>query len=202
MRSFVPVAALALSVCCMLFVSSCDESLPPRSDPQDYLVGSISFDYYYSRSGDVVYATIKIKNTYPEVLSDTATIYGELDIDWKDNPIFHRHVTLSTDDIKKFYFNPITGLTEVATATYASGSKILTMPEGSEIVLQYSWNLINDDTLNLRQMVSYHQDSVNPSLFTTGVLTFNVTAGVHLYKKASMVYAPTLMAKLQLTSIR
>jgi hypothetical protein len=199
--STVRAAGVVLSVLCSLLFVSCDESLPPRDDPSAFLVATTQCDYYISRTEEAMYITLKVRNTYTEVLSDTATVVGDLLITWRDEPGYEKHVVLTAGDIKKYYFNPRTGLSEATKADYIPASKILTIPEGEYVALQYRWNLLSDDSSDIRKIAMYHKDPINPSLYRTDSLSFSVTASVHLFDKAPRVYPRPLITRQQLSKI-
>ena len=193
-----------LAVLCALLVSSCNETLPPFDTPQDYLVANTACDYYNNPRGaeEAFYVTLKVRNAYTEVLSDKTTVYGTLTIIWNDHPEFQRHVDLTSANLLKQYFNPITGLMETSRADYNAVSKVLTIPEEEFAVFQFKWDMRADNLTDLRTLVTYHPDRVNPSLFLSEPLTFTITAGVHLYDKVPMIYARPLVTVQQLKRVQ
>ncbi len=181
------------ALCSLLFVS-CDESLPPRDDPQNVLVLSCTMDYYLARYEESVYITIKVTNTYTEVFSDTTAVYGTIVFIWKDDPSFQKHVDLTAADLKQSYFNTKTGQNVFSRAEYNAASKILTIPVGQSAVFQYRWNFISDDLTDIRKSVKYTPDPANPNILRTNELPFIVNAGIHLYKKLPMLYLQPFVA--------
>jgi hypothetical protein len=181
-------ALIVLPVLCAMLFASCDEVLPPRDEPVDYLRISCSMEYYQSRFEESVYVTIRITNNYTEVFSDTTSIYGTLSFFKSDDASFQKHVDLTAADLKSVYFNPLTGQYVASRADYTAGSKVLTIPIGQSAVLQYKWNLLSDNLTDLRKIVNYFPDPVNPLLLRTNTLRFTMNAGVKVYKKTPMLY--------------
>jgi hypothetical protein len=191
-------AASLLLLLCALLLASCDESLPPRDEPVNFLVITCSMDDYQTKYDEYIYFTIKITNNYTEVFSDTASVYGTLDFFKTDDVAFQKHVDLSTADLKQSYFNTLTGQFVTSRADYNAASKVLTIPVGQSAVLQYKWNLVSDNLTDLRRVVTYAPDPSNPAIQRTGVLSFTVNSGVKVYKKIPMLYLPTAVRTVRL----
>jgi hypothetical protein len=189
------LAPIACAVFCMLMFSSCEESLPPRDDPQNFLATTIEGGYLWSVSAESIYFTVKIRNTYSETFSDTTSIFGTIAIQLKDDPAFQRHFELTAADLKAFYYNPLTGSYVQSTSSYNNFSKILTMPENSIAVFQVRWNLQSDNSIDLRRITQYHPDPLNPHVLVTDEIAIAVTAGVHLYKAFPMLYPEPILYK-------
>jgi hypothetical protein len=195
-------AGFVLSIICAMLCGSCDESLPARDEPVDFLLISCSMDYYQSRSGfginENIYFTIRITNNYTEVFSDTASVYGTLEFTKTDDPAFQKHIDLTVADLKQSYFNPATGQTVASRAEYNAASKILTIPIGQSAIIQYKWDLQSDNLTDLRRVVKYSPDASNPSILRTGDLPFMVTSGVKVYKKFPMLYLQPVVKAVRL----
>jgi hypothetical protein len=78
-------------------MTGCDESLPPRVEPEDVLVASVD-----NLAGTVTFqigATepdgsngaffLQLRNIYDEVLQDSALVRGEIDVRLRDHPEYH-----------------------------------------------------------------------------------------------------------------
>jgi hypothetical protein len=192
-------AALFLPLLSFIMFASCDESLPPRDEPQSYFVPTLETGYaFVSRSADAIFLTLKIRNTYTETFSDKADIYGFITIQLKDMPQLQRRFELTAANYVQNYFDPATSLSVATKSRYDSYTRILTFPENEYVVFQIPWNLITDDTIDIRDAVPYHPDPLNPQFSATDDLTFVVTAGIHLYKNIPMLYPETVVFKQRL----
>jgi hypothetical protein len=89
------------TVICVLFASGCDESLPPRSDPQNFLQASVASPYDYATfkdssilppSGKIV---ASLKNLYDDVLEKEADIQVTINIWMADAPQNRRTLRLT-----------------------------------------------------------------------------------------------------------
>jgi hypothetical protein len=181
-------AGALLCILCAIAFASCDESLPPRDEPVNFLLITCSMDYYKTRYEEWVYLTVRITNNYTEVFSDTTSIYGSIELIKTDDPSFQKHIDLTVADLKQQYFNTLTGQYVTSRAEYSAASKVLTLPIGQAAVVQYKWNLMSDDSVDLRKIVTFSPDAANPSLLRTKELPFTVNAGVKVYKKFPMLY--------------
>lgn len=101
-KLYISTLAAALS-CVVLF--ACDESLPPRDDPQRYLQASLSvvqgvvtidLDGTITNAGVL---TLTTRNTYNEVLQGETFLQGEVEVWMRDDPNQRAVVRLDKGDL-------------------------------------------------------------------------------------------------------
>lgn len=194
-------AMAALSALCIIMLASCDESLPPRDDPQNFLSVKTEPYYEFGRTAQIVYLTIRIRNVYTETFSSPADIYGTINILWKDRPEAQRHYTLTPADLKTYFYDPATGKTLTSRSSYNSALKILTIPENEYVVFQVKWDLVLSDTIRVLNEAPFHPNPANPAFDITDDLTFVVTTNIHLYNNAPTMYPEPLIYKQRLLRI-
>jgi hypothetical protein len=191
-------AAACLCMLCFVLFASCDESLPPRDEPQNFLVASTNAFYYNAHGADFFYLTVFIRNNYTETFSDTAAIFGTITLQWKEDPSFQRHFDLTGADLKKSYFDPITKGTSTAQSDFSPISKILTIPENGYTVFQVLWDLRSDNHQNIKDYLKFYTDPLSSEFDRTGDMTFVVNSGIHLYKNISSIYSQPMLYHVHL----
>ena len=86
-------------------ISSCDETLPPREEPRDFLVATIGLN-----PGPVVIRdtaggasegsfVLELKNLFDEVLQDSALVRGTIEVWLKNNPAQRRLIVCTEGDL-------------------------------------------------------------------------------------------------------
>jgi hypothetical protein len=187
---------------CFVLFASCDESLPPRDDPQNFLVASTNAFYYNSHGADVFYLTVFIRNNYTETFSDTTAIFGTITLQWKEDPSFQKRFDITAADLKKSYFDPISKGTSTARSDYSPISNFLTIPENGYIVFQVMWDLRSDDHQYIKGELSFYNDPSSSEFDRTDDITFVVNSGIHMYKNISSIYSQPMIYKVHLLRIK
>ncbi len=181
-------ARIVWAVVCAVFLSACDETLPPRNEPVNPLAPSCEVQYYQTRTEEWVYITVRITNTYTEVFSDVTNIFGYINFAWEAHPELQLRVALSGADLKSSYFNPLTGQSIASRASYNPANKMLTIPVGASAVFQYRWDSKFDSLTDIRDMLGFTKDPTNPGILRSPEVRLTVNGGIRLYKKLPMIY--------------
>lgn len=189
------IAAFIGAVLCLVLVSSCDESLPPRDNPHDYLNVSVTSAYYTSRVEESIYFTVYARNVYSEMFSDTTDISGTLTIQIKEKPEFVKTFPITAADFKKMFFDPATGQMVTSRSDLNPYTKVLTIPENGSAPFQFRWNLLADDSTDAKEGLTYKPDPRNPDLVRTEEITIIATAVLHLYERLPLFYPLPLVFK-------
>ncbi len=188
-------ACILMAAVCAVFMSACDESLPPRNNPTQPIVATCEVDYYSPSREEAVYFTMKVRNNYTEVFSDVANIFGYINFVWAERPEYTRQIVFSLADLRTTYFNPQTGQQVVSKAVYNAATKTLTIPVGDYAVFQYKWDSKFDSLSDLREMVGFKTDPANPGILVSREIALTVTGGARLFKKLPMVYLQPLTGR-------
>ncbi len=69
---------LPASILLLLFTFSCDESLPPRDNPNDVFDGSVRVVYVHDWNENGLRFYAEVINTFDETIEDTAILRGQL----------------------------------------------------------------------------------------------------------------------------
>jgi hypothetical protein len=90
-------------------LASCDETLPPRNDPENFLAASLgvmgNVVTMYAMSSDTVAPqsdggfTLGLKNLHDEVLQGKAHVEGRIEVWVKDNPLHRAAVIADVRDL-------------------------------------------------------------------------------------------------------
>ncbi|HEY4612967.1 MAG TPA: hypothetical protein VII11_08305, partial [Bacteroidota bacterium] len=116
----------------LIFRGPCDESLPPYSEPEMFLTGSISGQYILTATDNSMKVYFSIKNIFDETLQGQAVMRGTMEIVSMRNPNVHKTYALSISNVS----NP---------GRYDPATGILTFDPGDSVVYLASWNFIADD---------------------------------------------------------
>ena len=120
----------------LFLVPGCDETLPPRQDPNDFLQTKVTPIYEYSRFDNAIYLDIVLLNTYDETVEDFSVLSGQLTIRPVRFPSHVRTFDLSTASI-------------VHATSYQPASKLLRADAGDSIVIRVRYDLRDDNGVYL-----------------------------------------------------
>jgi len=101
------LSSFAVWMLTFVFFSGCDESLPPRAEPVDVLVASIdnlpgTVTFQINATGpDGIYGAffLQLKNTYVEVLQESALVKGDIEVWLRDHPAYRAVVHADGRDL-------------------------------------------------------------------------------------------------------
>ena len=135
--------ALRFVVGILFLVVSCDESLPPRADPNLVLEGRIEGIYVLAHQDNFLAVHIVVTNTYDETLAAEAVLGGRLAIQSRRDPSIVKIVELSDTLVTSVYpYDPFTSQ--------------LTLGPGESLRLTYEWDLVDDRGRDLRNHRPHH----------------------------------------------
>jgi hypothetical protein len=176
-RRNIPCVTFLSMIALTIMASGCDESLPPRDAPANAVTTSVALtsgEYLISiaEPHDVVVSytparlSVKFKNTYDDVLQDSVSIHGSVDIWDIDRPLHRASLNLS-----KAYISP--------SPTYPGD--LITILPGSYAALGMEWNHMTTDASPIPFWTNVHYVLVrvdNPTPPFT--VYYGVTDTIHL----------------------
>ena len=132
-----------------VIVLSCDEGLPPRTDPSDLFQITISSGYIYNHHENLFVFKITIINKYDEAIESPLKTNGSIKIKWvvddidKIPPInIERNAVINNSHLfhaKNYDVNT---------------NKLIILP-GDSIAFQYKWDLKTDDSTFLPYVIHF-----------------------------------------------
>lgn len=144
MNKEIPIRFLSVSSGVLLAIMTagpiCNESLPPYSTPQDYLKGSIQGGYVITDSDNSVKVYLDVTNRYDETLEGPAVLLGEVEISLLRNAALRKSFTITSANL-------------LTTGTYNATTGDIRIDPGQTIRFGVSWNLIDDNGVDLRDSV-------------------------------------------------
>ncbi len=167
-------------------LAGCEENLPPRKDPAEYLQASfttqtrlIALDEYNIRQPRMV-LRLSIRNLYDEVLQDTARVRGDV-----------RLYLLKRPDIIKTF---VWGEGDVQTPGVVKGW-IATLRPNSEVMLASAWDQMSDrDSIfwKFGRYTKKFDNQGNPYLESDS-LYFVAEGRIQLFKYGPAIKAPRMV---------
>ena len=187
---------LLLSLCSVLVLCGCEETLPLRNDPANSLSVSMRKLYVYNTPVEnSLYIFLVVKNNYDEAIESKAAIGGTLRIKWRppadytESFVDEKNVKLTLKDIQTGNYNEKTGLLLIA--------------PGDSLALIYRWDFVTDDKTDMLLKFRYNTDK---ECFVLGYPNsakayrrisekqiFEVTADLKLFVQSSILYPQPLV---------
>ncbi|NUN70444.1 MAG: hypothetical protein HUU02_12105 [Bacteroidetes bacterium] len=133
-------SSVVFSLCFLVLLSSCTESLPLRDDPVLPLTGTVGSELtsLFQKDGPMVYSEItifpKVKNIYDETLQGYGDFKGEIKVVWERDTSFSKTFILDRNS-----------LTENRRYKYDASLNVLTLDQGDEISFFFRWNFVDDN---------------------------------------------------------
>ena len=173
-----------------LFLSSCEDPLPPYVPPPDPLSGQVAFprDLLVTYTilapdpvlivGELTPSTYAVKvgltNTYEETLQDYADIAGTVELSWARDSMVKAIIPLSIGDGNGGLFDPITGM--------------LTIDPGKTLWLKASWNFRLDDGTYAFTRVPFHMENFGAGLVRVhDPMVMMIRTNVRVFAKVSTI---------------
>lgn len=158
-----------MATMCLL---SCDEVLPPHTEPQA-LFRSAIYCHYPSKYQTLA-LTVTVTNTFDETLQDTARLAGTLEIVMADAPEYRKTITI---DRRMF---PAYGL-------YDPQTGIMTVNSGDSLSFVYFWDFFTDNGTYLRDVFARQPDPKYPGRIVSPPVTFIVSGFIQVFTRFGQV---------------
>lgn len=129
---------------------SCKETLPPYLSPERVLVGDVGGLYVLTASDNSVKLYFTVRNVFDETLQGPAKLAGKIQIVLGRNPQVRKTAVLGVSNI-------------LYARSYDRQTGVITLDPGDSIRLGYSWDLVDDNGIDLRtSFFSYVSDPTCP----------------------------------------
>jgi hypothetical protein len=148
--------------------SGCDESLPPRDNPDIIFKGDISSSYVYAPTENDCLFIIDVTNSYHETIQDTAAVKGTLEVTLKRDVRYHKtfHLTLQ-NFLGPFVYDPLRNL--------------FTIDPGKKASFSATWNFIDDNGVDLTtSLFTYMTDPTCPQRYISESETFILKGSIQI----------------------
>lgn len=128
---------LTLIILCFIVFFGCDESLPPRLEPQDIFNGTIEPEYILTAQENAVRVRFYVTNNFDETLEAKANLSGYVEIVSMRNSSIRYYTKLSADNL-------------ISSPSYDPQTRILRIGPKEKISLTTTWNFFTSDSIDLR----------------------------------------------------
>jgi len=162
----------------VVFSISCDEALPPRTNPSNLIVVTLQPSYVYSQFENDVIINLTAINKFDETMSDRIGIAGTIVVTSDRDTSVHKTYQLSSTNLVHGNFNAFTGT--------------LTIDPGDSVVLQVRWNFTDDSGNSL--ISSFFHYSVDRACQERDVAmqeSFSIAAKMKLYSQLGYAQSQT-----------
>ena len=180
-RGNIPSVTFLSMIALAIMASGCDESLPPRDTPTNVVRTAVSmasgeYSFLLAEPHDVIVSydeariSATLENIYTEVLQDSVSIHGSIDIWDIDHP--NNRASL---DLKKTYVSPAP----------TNPGDLLTLLPGAHASLGMAWNHMTTDALPRPFCSGVHitiEQVTDPK--TNITTTYGISDTVHLALQA------------------
>jgi hypothetical protein len=151
---------------------SCGEQLPQYLDPRDLLSGTIDGIYILDDVQNVINVIVRLRNEYDEELEGVSAINGTIEIVSRRNPAVRKTITVTPAMIVSGQYNQSTGR--------------LRMVPGGELRFQTSWDLVDDNGMDLKsQFLILLEDSTCPFRCIAVPEDFTLASSMKLFDRIS-----------------
>jgi hypothetical protein len=128
----------------VIFLLSCDESLPPRQNPTDLFSAQVQAYYNYTSTANNVVINLQAVNNFDETLYDLAGVGGSVVITSARDSSVHKTIPLTLANLIRGNYNPVKGT--------------LTIDPGDTVVVQVVWDFTDDSGNDLTNNDFFHYD--------------------------------------------
>lgn len=158
---------MALIAAAAALLIACEESLPPRVEPDNPLVlTKIIANQGIYQAGPHMVFVLEISNLYEETFQEKVTVNGKITVWWKKRPEIRKVL-----DISNNHFVPPTRLT----------GSVLTLDPGERCALKIYWYLQLDDGSSLLDLLDYSGAVPAGGLIQSKPESFAVEAEIKLF---------------------
>ncbi|HEY4612968.1 MAG TPA: hypothetical protein VII11_08310 [Bacteroidota bacterium] len=175
------VVAIAL----MMVKGPCDESLPPYTEPEEFLGGRISGVYALSASSNALFVFLTVVNEFDETLQDRVLFRGSIEIASARNPSIRKTIDLNAANLS---FS-LSSFNE-----YDRNSRLLTIDPGDSLVFVAAWDFTSDDNgVDLRRdLFVFFQDATCPGRCLARQEDFVLSGEITIFNERAPVLGKTL----------
>ncbi len=160
----------------LVFLLSCDESLPPRRDPSNLFDLTVWPYYNYTPSANDVVIHMNMVNNFDETLSSNAGVEGSFVVTSARDTSIHKTIQV--------------GLANFIHANYNAVRGILTVDPGDSVVLEATWGFTDDSAHDLTNgFFNYRTDPTCQQRLVADPESFSVVGRLKLFK--NLGYAAT-----------
>jgi hypothetical protein len=172
----------------LFFVIGCDESLPPRNDPNVLFKCNISWMYEYYRIVNDLKFFIDVTNIYHETVEDTAYVNGTLEVILKRDPRYHKTISLSISNLS-------------TTPMYNQATGCFTIDPMKYVTFTCRWDYIDDNQVDLRSSVfEYSEDPACPARLKSQPETYILKGWIQISKwGGTMLIGPIEISTFHVT---
>lgn len=151
-----------------IFLSSCDESLPPRQNPADLFSSRVHPYYSYTPTANNVVVDLIAVNNFDETLNDRLHLEGSVVITSSRDTAVHKTIQLDASNLIRGNYDPVKGT--------------LTIDPGDTVVIEAVWDFTDDAGANLTQsFFNYKVDSTCIQRMMSSPESFTVSARSRLF---------------------
>jgi len=141
---------LRIAITVGFLILSCREALPPYQTPQNVLAGELAGLYVLSASDNSLKVFLTVRNEFDETLEGPAKLTGKIEIVLLRDPRIRKTAVLGPSNV-------------LQAKGYNRQTGVLSLDPQDSIRLGYSWNLVDDNGIDLRTDVfSYLPDPTCP----------------------------------------
>ncbi len=158
-----------------LLALACDESLPPRQQPQDTLaITQVIFTQGMYASGPFMEFVFLIANQYEETFQGEVTVNGHATVWWKNHPEIR-----ATLPINNQHFAPPSRL----------AGHTLTIDSGGHCALKIYWYLALEDGRSLLDLLDYSGSVPVEGLIKSRPETFVMEATIKIFDQTGYLHS-------------
>lgn len=158
----------------VLVGSGCDESLPPRDNPDILFKGDISCTYIYSDKENDCRFLIDVTNIYDETIQDTALVQGTIEVSLKRDPQYHKTIHLSLQN----FLGPF---------VYDTLRNLFTIDPEKKATFSATWNFVDDNQVDLTTTIfTYQVDTTCPFRTISQTETFIVKGSIQIVNRGGI----------------
>jgi hypothetical protein len=174
-----------LLVAAVVFLVSCDESLPPRQDPSDLLNSQVSQYYLFTADSNCVIVNLVVVNKFDETLSDRMALEGAIVMTSNRDSSVHKTLRLDASCLKRGMYDPLKGT--------------LTIDPGDTVLIQATWNFTDDagKSLGGDNFFEYNVDPTCKQRLVSNPEFFTIDAKAKLFSKLGYVQSRIIFQIMQ-----
>jgi hypothetical protein len=178
------------------YLFGCDEELPPKNDPTNFISGHMTNVYRYSPSQNGIYVMAYIANNYDETISGTVAFGGTLTLEW----VVPRELLGNSSAIRTVHLSR-SNIDIIHAKNYNAVKNELIFQPHDTVQIGYLWDFKFDDGSDARNIYAFWQGQKNigcgnyVGLNETPRMVypsheFKVNFQLQLFEKLGFIYLP------------